>query len=151
MNLEIIQIADRGVITKERVVLSVLRDTNLTYYAVFLTRYATASTVENGGLSAFWFPAQQVSAGDLIVLSTGYGVNTDSSGPIGIVRSPVTHYCYWGLNRTVLNTPQDCVVVVEIGEWKTSPMGDDILRPATIGLGGGLSGYLGPSGWSSHR
>ena len=117
MRLQLVRIADRGLPNRERVHLSVLQETNLSYYAVLLSRYITPSGVANGNLSAFWFPSQSVRPGDQVVLFSGPGTPSSRTEPNG----STTHFFYWGLPNSVWNVPAMCAVVVEVASWATSP------------------------------
>ena len=119
MKLQIVRIAERGLPNKERLHLSVLQETNLSYYVVLLSRYINQNAVANGNLAAFWFPNQHVKPGDQIVLCSGSGTYTARSGPDG----STVHFFYWGQSKTVWNNPSDCAVVIEAGDWITSPQG----------------------------
>lgn len=119
MKLQIVRIAERGLANKERLHLSVLQETNLSYYAVLLSRYVTSTSIANGNLAAFWFPNQPVRAGDQVVLFSGPGAQTSHPQPNG----STTYFFYWGLPNTVWNHHANCAVVIEAVNWITSPQG----------------------------
>lgn len=118
MRLKIVRIEDRGLPNKERLHLAVVQDTSLAYYVALLSRYGTPNTVTSSALTAFWFPGHQAHAGDQVVLYSGRG----SATKVGTAGS-ATHFFYWGQERTIWNRQEDCAVVVEAGDWATSPYG----------------------------
>jgi hypothetical protein len=119
MKLQVIRIADRGVVNSERLHLSVLQETNLSFYAVLLSRYMTPTGVASGNLTSFWFPAQPVKPGDQVVLSSCSGTPNARKEPNGTT----THFYYWGLPNAVWNDPPRCAVVLEVINWGTTPQG----------------------------
>jgi hypothetical protein len=119
MRLQVVRIADRGLPNRERVHLSVLQETNLSYYAVLLSRYISPAGVANGNLAAFWFPNQAVRPGDQVVLFSGPGTPSNRIETNG----STTYFFYWGLPNTVWNVPANCAVVIEASSWGTSPQG----------------------------
>ena len=119
MKLQIVRIAERGLANKERLHLSVLQETNLSYYAVLLSRYVTPASIANGSLAGFWFPNQLVRAGDQVILFSGPGTQTAQRQANGTT----IHFFYWGLPNTVWNHSSNCAVVIEVANWVTSPQG----------------------------
>ena len=119
MKLQIIRVVDRGKQNQERLHLSVLQETDLSYYAVLLSRYITPTSIANGNLAAFWFSAQPVRPGDQIILFSGPGSPTSRVQTNG----NTAYFYYWGLKNTVWNYPANCAVVIEVADWATSPQG----------------------------
>ena len=118
MRLRVVAIADRGVPNQERLHISALVDANLVNYAIFDTvRLGNGSTIASIPKHAYWFTPYQVKAGDDVVIYTGPGT------PSRIPRPGVgTHqFFYWGLGQTIWGDPKSCAVVLEIGDWATSP------------------------------
>ena len=115
MKLQIVRVADRGVPSQERLHLSVVVDTTLSFYVVLKSTIVGVESVASGNLLAYWFPTIQVKAGDTVVVYTGGGTNTNSRDTVG----HTTHFLYWGLNHTIWNNPADCAVIVEGTEWST--------------------------------
>jgi hypothetical protein len=119
MNVQLVRIADRGVPNAERVHLSVVAATDLSYFVVLKTfRIAPALTnVAAGTAAAYWFHTTPVKAGDQVVLYSAKGTPSKRTEPSGAT----THFFYWGFPNTLWNTPGDCVVVTQVAEWLTSP------------------------------
>lgn len=116
MKLQVLSIADRGVSNKERLHLSVLKETGLAYYVVLLSRHANLSSVSSGNLTAYWFPNQQVRPGDQVVLYSGPGNSTNRKEPNGTT----TYFYYWGLPESIWRDPVNCAVVLEVVDWATT-------------------------------
>lgn len=111
------RIADRGVANKERLVVNVLTDANLSFYSVFATAYTDANSITTALRHTYWFVAHQVKAGDRVVLYTGSGQDRITKAKDG---TPL-HIFYWGLPKTIWNKRGDCAVLLEIAAWEASP------------------------------
>lgn len=116
MNIEIVQIVDRGTPNNERVHLRVLAPTDLQYYLVADTTYTASNAISNKVRNTFWFPPHPVRAGDNVVLITGVGTPQQRPNAYG----GTDHFFYWNLQRTVWNNTVDCAVLFEITTWNTS-------------------------------
>jgi hypothetical protein len=116
MNIEIIQILDRGVANKERLWLRVLTDTDLSFFMIFSTKYSTTSLVSNNAKYTHWFASQKVKSGDYIILYTGHGISSESKNNDGSTN----HFLYWGIDQTIWNNVGDCAILFEIANWQTS-------------------------------
>lgn len=116
MKVEIVRIVDRGIANKERLHMKVLADTNLTYYAIFSTEYATPTSVSSRPKLAFWFADMPVKAGDQVVLYTGSGQQKSERNSSGFTN----HFFYWGQQITLWNKRGDCAVLLEISSWQTT-------------------------------
>jgi len=116
VRIAIVEIVDRGVANKERLWLKVLANADLCYFVVFDTTYTSPNSISNRQRHAYWFAPKQVAAGDHVILYTRDGAPTEKRNPDG----STTHFFYWGLNRTVWNSIDDCAVLLEINSWQTS-------------------------------
>jgi len=119
MKLEIVRITDRGVANQERLHLTVLADATLSYYVVLKSTLLGPESVKNSNLLSFWFPATPVKAGDQVILYTKNGTNSSEKSPSGYTN----HFFYWGVPNTLWNSPDDCAVLIEANEWRTSKRG----------------------------
>jgi hypothetical protein len=116
MKLKIVHLVDRGVANKERLHLSVLADTNLTYYAVFDTEITAGGGIVTTPKHVHWFTDVPVKAGDHVILYTGPGAKAVAKRSDGSTN----HFFHWGQKNTLWNKASDCVVLVEINSWATS-------------------------------
>jgi len=116
MNIEIVNIIDRGEANKERLWLKVLSSTNLSYFIVFDTTYTSDNSISNLQRHAYWFNPKEVRGGDYVVLYTKPGKNSEEKNDDG----STTHFLYWGLDKTIWNKQGDCAVLFELKTWQTS-------------------------------
>lgn len=122
MSIKIKAIRDAGNYLKERLVLKVLRRDDIGSYAVFLTTSYDGS-VTGERVLAYWFPDKNIKAGDLVVLYTKQGNNQYKKYPSG----STTHFFYWGLEESIWNDPDDTAVLVQIEEWESKEVSEDIM------------------------
>ena len=119
MKIQVVRIADRGVPNHERLHLTVLQETNLSYYAVLLSRYVGPNGVASGSLPSFWFPSQVVVPGDQVILVSGIGTTTGRKEANGTT----THFYFWGNPNVIWQHPSSCAVVLELGNWAATLVG----------------------------
>jgi hypothetical protein len=122
---------DRGVPFMERVLLAATTPLNLSFYVIMhstavLSEGQTVPQVASGPHPAFWFPTLQLAAGERVLLYTG----PSKVHPQG---SPQGRAFYWGLEKTIFNTPADCIVVMQLNNWQTA--GDLLVAGAGGQLG----------------
>ncbi len=116
MKITIQSIAERGVPGKERLVLKVLCDVNLTFFIVLDTFLVSPRTVSSRPRRAFWFDPKPVKAGDLVVLYTKEGVPSETKRDDGTT----VHFLYWNLKNVLWDKTGNCAVLMEIDSWETS-------------------------------
>lgn len=109
MNIAIDYIKDPGNIDKERIVFFVKADEQLGKYLI-----AESNILENSRFSAkirntYWFPDQEINAGDRVVLYT----KTGKTNIINNKDGSRTYFYYWGLSEAHLNENKPCVVLFE--------------------------------------
>lgn len=115
MNVEIRSIKDAGDLENERLVLKVLKDCDIGRFLTFDTTYTDDGKVSNLVRHPYWFPDKEVKAGDLVVVYTKSGRQSQKVNDNGTT----SHFLYRGLDRTIWNQARDCAVVLEISDWKT--------------------------------
>ena len=114
MRMRIVDILDRGVPNKERIHISVDADTDLQFFVVLETM-SRGSAIQAGGLQAFWFPAKEVKAGEMVLLFTAGG--TESTF---VAEDKVkVHLRYWGRKNTIFHAPTSTAALMEVAEWAT--------------------------------
>ena len=131
MRLSVVAIADPSVPNRERVHLSVVTDTDLTYYILFSSFMMENGLVSAGGKAGFWFPSHIVKAGDNVVVYTGTGMPTTNIRADG----GTNHFFYWGMPRTLFNVPASCVVLGELNAWLTQNKADHLQMGLFTGFG----------------
>lgn len=115
MNVEIRSIKDPGNLENERLVLKVLKDCDIGRFLTFDTTYTEDGKVSNLVRHPYWFPDKSVKGGDLVVVYTKSGRQSQKTNKNG----STSHFFYRGLERTIWNENRDCAVVLEISDWKT--------------------------------
>jgi hypothetical protein len=114
MNVKIREVRDGGKLEKERVVLEVVAEDDIGYFLVCDSTYTADGKLSNKLRHIYWFPDKKVSPGDLVVLYTKGGQQSQKPFDIGV---GTTHFFYWGLKETVWNKDGDCVVVLDCRLW----------------------------------
>lgn len=114
MHIEINKIVDPGVLEKERVVLKVLIDDELGFYGAFKSKKTGEKTISSKVTATFWFPDRYVKKGDIVVLYSKRGVNTERKNNDGTT----SFFFYWGMNEPIWNKSEDSVVLFKIDEWQ---------------------------------
>ena len=121
MNVKIKKIANGGELDKERVVFSVIEDTPIGTNMVMKTKTLSEKKVSSSIEQTFWFPDKDVKKGDLVVLYTKKGINTESQNDDGTT----THFFYLGLDSPIWNDAEDAVLLVETdGNWSARSVSD---------------------------
>lgn len=115
MSLKLLNVLERGVPNKERVVISVQRGVDLKYFVLVDATQVTGGVIP-GELSAFWFPTKQVKEGDSIVIYTGTGQASVAPQPDG----KTVHFYFWGRPQTVFGEPSRAAVLFEVQTWTTA-------------------------------
>jgi hypothetical protein len=107
-------ISDPGNLAKERLVLKVVADGDLNDYAVFRA-FSHEKTVLSGNIpNAFWFSPVKLEVGDLVVLYTKGGTDSEKRLPSG----RMTYFFYWGLDEPIWESSEYSAVVVQTESWK---------------------------------
>ena len=114
MNIELNYIKDSGNIDKERIVFNVISDTELGKFLVAQTELLEDSRFSSKLGNIYWFPDQQVKAGDLVVLYTKVGINTSIQNE----NSTTTYFYYWGLDTVHNQNINACIVILD-ASWKS--------------------------------
>lgn len=120
MSLEIQSFAGQGDHDKERLVLRAKTNLDVGEYAVFVSSSTPDGRAVSGKKTAFWFPDVEVNAGDLVVLYTKQGKQSTKQGVSGVT----IHFFYWGISKTIWNTPKVGAVVLHVLNWKWKQLGD---------------------------
>jgi hypothetical protein len=114
MKLKISSIAALGTARKERLVLQVLASTDIGEFAVFRTR-ERAGTVTTGVLDVFWFPDKAVEAGDLVVLYSKRGRQSEKK----LDNGSTVHFFYWGVEDPAWAQEGVAAVLLHVDEWRS--------------------------------
>lgn len=112
MNIEIQSIADKGNHEKERLVLKVLSDSDIGDYLLAQTGYSEGS-VTIGVHHTYWFPYKRVSAGDLVVVYSKTGKDSEKE----LKQGTKAHFFYWGIGTAIWNRSDRALVLLHAPEW----------------------------------
>lgn len=113
MRVKILYTKSRGNIDRERIVLKVLKRTDMGQYLIGDTTYFKDNSVSNRLRHVFWFPDKIVEEDDFVVLYTKHGKDSQFRNK----SKTTTHRVYWGLDRTVWNKSGDGAVLFLIDDW----------------------------------
>lgn len=112
MKLQIRSISGKGVIGNERLILKVLSDIDIGDYILFRAGYRNGS-VTTGVRNTLWFPDKRVAKGDLVIVYTKSGRNTERRSDNGSMH----HFFYWGLTEAIWNTSDNASVILHAPDW----------------------------------
>lgn len=117
MNATIVKIFDRGIVNKECLAIKISANTDLKYFLVLSTKYATPESLNPKPVATFWFGPKLVKTGDFIFLYTGTGNASQSLSKDGLSTN---YFFYWNQPKTLWNNTGDCAVLFEVNSWETS-------------------------------
>ncbi|GFO60836.1 hypothetical protein GMST_31610 [Geomonas silvestris] len=112
MKVEIKSIADKGVKEKERIIFKVVSDTDIGDHVLIQTGYSNGE-VTVATFHTYWFPYKAVAAGDLVVLYSKSGKESEKT----IAQNKRTHFFYWGLEVPIWNRNDRAPVLLHAPEW----------------------------------
>ena len=116
MALILQSIGDKGRLSDERVGFSVFSPTDTKHYLVFST-HKTVEGFYNRSENVFWFPPQDVTAGDHVVLYTKQGQDSAKEN----VDGSTTYFYYWGLGEPIFVTDESIIVLAQLDTWAIWP------------------------------
>ncbi len=119
MNLQLRSILDKGNLDKERVTMRALRDCDVGDFVVMRTAFIDGE-VTTSVKSAFWFPYQKISSGDLVILYTKAG----SARSKTLSNGNTAHFFYWGRAGPTWRTEDVGVALLFAPEWEAKPASD---------------------------
>lgn len=113
MNIKIGRIVDRGNLEKERIIFSVTENDFLGAYLALKTKKTGEKAISSKTEATYWFPDKDVKKGDLVVLYSKKGINTEKTN----TDSTTTHFLYWESSNVLWNGSEDAVVLLRLQEW----------------------------------
>ncbi|MDR7136157.1 hypothetical protein J2X06_003375 [Lysobacter niastensis] len=112
MKVTISSVADKEDLEKERILLKVQADTDIGEYLLLQTGFKDED-VTIGVRHAFWFPYKPVAAGDLVVVYTKRGTQTEST----LKSGKKAHFFYWDIGSPIWGTPDRAPVLLHAPDW----------------------------------
>ena len=116
MKLRISSIADRGNHDKERLVVKVLNDAELGFFAIFRSRTANGQ-LTTGVSDVYWFGEADVKSGDLVVVYTRAGTDNNRIQKSG----STVHFFYWHQREAFWGDEEFVPVLVLTSDWEPFP------------------------------
>ncbi len=114
MNIKIKNIVDAKDLEKERIVFNVIADDFLGAYLVFKSKKTGEKTISSALQNPYWFPDKEVKKGDLVVLYTKSGTDTEKKNEDG----STTYFFYMhNLKIPLWNNSDDVVVLSQLENW----------------------------------
>jgi hypothetical protein len=115
MTLKISGVREKGVLDKERLVLTADSNEDIGQYVLFNTTSTVDNEVSNRVRRTLWLPDYQVEAGDLVVIYTKRSVQAvkEKKNDDGTK----TVFIYWGKSEPVWNLGNDAAVLVKMEDW----------------------------------
>lgn len=123
MNIEIVSVKDVGNNDKERIVLNVVKDTDLGDYIIATSSANPDNTISPLIKNVYWLPNQSVKAGDLVVVYRKKG----KQGKIENKDGSTSYFCYWDLKET-LSSKDDTTVVLFETTWTNKKVKTEIIK-----------------------
>ena len=111
MKAKITAIRHEGKLSDERLVIKVETACNIGEFLVLHTGYR-GDSVTTRIVDTFWFPDKEVDAGDLVVLYTKTGTNSEKKD-----EKNKSHFFYWGKSSPVWNMESTAAVLVYGPTW----------------------------------
>ena len=115
MKIDINSYIDKGIIKSERIALRATEDCNLKFYCIHITYELNSGEFFNQPYKTYWFPPQEIKAGDWIVIYTCAGNFSTKKNEDG----STSYFYYWGLTNAIFNKPEDTIVLAELNTWQT--------------------------------
>lgn len=114
MNANIRNVIDHGH-SDERIIIDITDDCDIGVYMVLDTTYTKSGGVSNKVRHPYWFPDQDVKAGDVVVLYTRKGNQISCENKNG----STSYFYFWGLDNNVWNNEGDCALLMHVDDWTT--------------------------------
>lgn len=114
MNLELRSIIAPGDLKKERITLRALSNLEIGDYIVARTIFVNGSPSTYFD-HAIWFPYKQVSKGDLVVLYTKNGADSEKK----LSDGSIVHFFYFDLDETIWDNSRYGAIVLNTPSWES--------------------------------
>ena len=113
MDLQFFIVRDPGDKEKERVVLKVMKNTELGNYLIATaTENDDNKTISSSLSNVLWLPDQKLKAGDLVVIYT----YSNKKGKTNNIDGSTSYFYTWGLKKPVGDNKRNTIVLFET-DW----------------------------------
>jgi len=113
MKLRISSFADAGQQNKERLIIRAESDVDVGDYLVMCSAISPTGTASAGRKLAYWFPDKEIKSGDLVILYSKRGTESEKK----LESGATAYFFYWGLENTVWAGGNGAVLLLT-EEWK---------------------------------
>jgi len=121
MNIAINKTVDRGDLEKERIIFTVKEDDFLGAYLVLKSKITGEKMVSSKIEKTYWFPDKDVKKGDIVVLYSKMGINTEKKNADGTT----TYFFYWRSSNVLWNESENTVILMRSQEWNFRVASDE--------------------------
>ncbi|MGO4310037.1 hypothetical protein AB4Z35_09230 [Pseudomonas sp. KB_15] len=115
MNLKLQSIADKGDLTKERLVIKVLKNTDIADYVILRTGCGTNGVPTTKVHNTLWLASKKLAAGDLVVIYSKAGANSEKE----LSGERTAHFIYWGSTTALWGAKDKVAVLLHAPEWES--------------------------------
>jgi hypothetical protein len=115
MKLKVDSINNRGTLNEEHISLNVLQNCNLSHYMVMDTSFGQGGGISNEHRHVKWLPPYDVTAGMMVALWTGSGVDR-----VEVQGGIKWQFVFWNSGSHIWNNDGDAAVLLELAEWETT-------------------------------
>jgi len=119
MKLQLRSIVAPGKLQKERLTLRALEDLDVGDYLVAQSGYADDSPTTDFD-HTLWFPYKEIQKGDLVVVYTKAGTNSERV----LANGHKAHFFYLDLTSTIWDNPNNGAVVLHAPKWQSKSVSD---------------------------
>lgn len=116
MNIEILGVKEKGNKNKERIVFKALSDLDIGYYMVFFTEKLEENAFNGNAKHVFWLPNKEIKKGDLVVLYTKHGKESEKTN----LNGDTSYFYYVGLENPFFNNSIKVPALIEVKAWITT-------------------------------
>ena len=114
MKLDLRAIKNAGLLAKERVVLKANDSIDIGRYIIFRAMEVDESNASSSIEVPFWIPDKEIKKGDLVVVYTKVGVDSQAENANGTT----SHFVYMGHDEEIWGDERAYFVLVEGAGWR---------------------------------
>ena len=112
--IEFQEVKSAGALEYERVIFKVTEPGDIGSWMILRSVQSGVEKFSSRVSDVFWFPDKAVMVGDLLVLYSKVGVQSEKKNKDG----STSHFFYWGITKPIWHLPKSVVVKAELGQWE---------------------------------